>query len=108
MAGTQILSIDINRDDEIPKEIRDRIFSSKDCVIRILFPGLEYKYKNYEVFRNSYIGRYDKNVSGTALLVGILRRLSPKLKNKEFTDELDILINMYLATNPEANLSRNI
>lgn len=107
MAGTQILSIDINRDDEIPKEIRDRIFSSKDCIIRILFPGLEYKYENYEVFRNSYIGRYDKNVSGNALLVGILRRLSPKLKNKEFTDELDALINMYLASNPEARSSRN-
>ena len=95
MAGTQILATDFSRIDEIPDDIRARIFDSKDCITRILFPGLQYQSEFGSAAGKLELGYYSRGIKPERLLIQVLGKMSSRLKEAGYIDEIRKMYDMY-------------
>ena len=92
-AGSLIISNNVKNVDTIPEDIKNRIFDSEDCITNILFPGLGFNKSLQSNIEFVEIGSNDDNKNANALLIAVLRRISPRLKNSSFLREV---LDLYL------------
>ena len=96
IAGTQILATDFSRINEIPEDIRKRIFDSKDCITRILFPGAK-SYSRYEgVVGLMRLGQYSRDINPTLLLTQVLGKTSSRLKKEGYIQDVAAMYKEYI------------
>ena len=96
IAGTQILATDFSRINEIPEDIRKRIFDSKDCITRILFPGAK-SYSRYEgIVGLMRLGQYSRDINPTLLLTQVLGKTSSRLKKEGYIQDVAAMYKKYI------------
>ena len=88
IAGSQILANDIFRINEIPEDVRKKIFDSKDCITRILFPGLNDYAEFKGIVGKLQLGFYSRGINPNILLTRVLGMMSSRLKAEGYLQEI--------------------
>ena len=94
-AAAQILTCNIDRIDEIPEDIRKKMFNSKDFITRILFPGFSYAARHEIAMNDTTISYADRGIKNGYLLIKVLMNTSKSLIDEGFLEEIRELYNYY-------------
>ena len=94
-AATQILICDIDRIDEIPEDIKKKIFSSKDLITRILFPGYTYAQTHETAMNETTIAYTERGIKNGYLLTKVLMNTPRSLIDAGFLEDIRKLYDFY-------------